>query len=228
MQNINLIVREPIKESLIYAGEEAVKKLSRMGLTYEILSNSVLEGYVQKQRLSQYAPPLFRGLSPWGHTAIALREQLIQVGWTLCDEYNLNRTISPNNDFTIVVSSGNAGVGKVGYAPSTLNRKGELSNIVIDVNNEVQLTFFPIETNKTKKYNISKMFHWFLLYYNDGEKLWLELSLPRELNAKGRVSSWFQRIVLPPVDLSDFEVNPNNLNPNPCKQLDDIKIAKKY
>lgn len=131
-----------------------------------------------------------------------LREQLIEaLGWSICDDYNLNRTISPKKDFAIVISSGNANVGK-NANPSTLNKKGQLSAAVVDVNNVVQLSLFPIPSINAKKYNIERIPHWFLLYYNDGSKIWMELSLPRKLDRNGRISSWFQRIILEPIEIT--------------------------
>lgn len=199
MLNITTILSQ---ETLIFKGVEAINKLNEMGITYEILANATSNGYKMKGKKSKYAPPICRSLSFWENTIIMLREQLIEaLGWSICDDYNLNRTISPKKDFAIVISSGNANVGK-NANPSTLNKKGQLSAAVVDVNNVVQLSLFPIPSINAKKYNIERIPHWFLLYYNDGSKIWMELSLPRKLDRNGRISSWFQRIILEPIEIT--------------------------
>lgn len=223
---MRILAYDEIKKTEIIKDEAAIQKLSDMGLTYEILSNAVLEGHLQKQRLSKYAPPLYKGLAPWGHTAIALREQLVNKGWSYNDEFNLNRTIDPKNNFALVISSGNAGVGKLGYNPSTMNKKGELSEVLAEVNNEKQLSLFVVDSPKKRKYNIQNMLHWFFLYYNDIDKLWIELATPRALDSNGRISTWFQRIILPPINLLD--TGTDTIHIPPVKPLDDIEIRKKY
>ncbi len=190
------------QETLIFKGIDAINKLGEMGLSYETLANAASNGHKMKKKKSKYAPPICKSISFWENTIIMLREQLVEkLGWSICDDYNLNRTISPRKDYSIVVSSGNANVGK-NANPSTLNKKGQLSAAVVDVNNVVQLSLFPIQSSKTKKYNVERIPHWFLLYYNDGNKIWLELSLPRQIGKDGRISSWFQRIILEPVEIT--------------------------
>lgn len=224
---MKLLTKEQIQRTEIIKDEAAIQKLSDMGLSYEIFCNAAIEGYRQKQKLSHYAPPLFKGLAPWGYTAISLREQLIKKGWSYNDEYNLNRTIDPKNNFAIVISSGNAGVGKLGYNPSTMNKKGELSEVLAEVNNERQLSLFVVDSPKRRKYNIQNMLHWFFLYYNDIDKIWIELATPRALDSNGRISTWFQRIILPPINLLDKNLDTTNTT-LPQKPLDDIEIRKKY
>lgn len=190
------------QETLIFKGIDAINKLGEMGLSYEILANATSNGLKMKKKKSIYAPPICKSISFWENTIIMLREQLVgKLGWSICDDYNLNRTISARKDYSIVVSSGNANVGK-NANPSTLNKKGQLSAAVVDVNNVVQLSLFPIKSSKTKKYTVERIPHWFLLYYNDGNKIWLELSLPRQIGKDGRISSWFRRIILEPVEIT--------------------------
>lgn len=199
MLNANTI---PSQETLTFKGLDAINKLREMELSYEILANAASNGYKMKKKKSKYAPPICKSISFWENTIVMLREQLIEKqGWHICDDYNLNRTISPKSDYSIVVSSGNANVGK-NVNPTTLNKKGQLSAAVVDVNNVVQLSLFPIQSSKTKKYNVERIPHWFFLYYNDGNKIWLELSLPRQIGKDGRISSWFQRIILEPVEIT--------------------------
>lgn len=227
--------------NIIYKEEESTKKLFEMNLTPETLIRAAVNGLKSKLMQSRYTPPLYIGMSQWSDTIVGLRKQLCKSGWGQCDKYNLNRTVSPNNDFAVVVSSGDAGVGK-DYSPTTLNKKGELSLTVIEGNNNIQLSLFPIESlKKKKKYNIESILHWFLLYYTDGRNIWVELSLPRELNKDGRISSWFQRIILPPVEISsifsgDYDI-PDNETENEIVAEDvieendddfDIPIDKKY
>ena len=105
----------------------------------------------------------------------------------------------------------------------------ELSAAVIDVNNDIQLTLFPHYDKKTEKYNIERIPHWFLLYYNDGKKIWIELSYPREIGNDGRISSWFARIILEPVDVvSTNQITDVLKNRKESVNFDEIDISKKY
>lgn len=215
------------QETLIFKGIEAINKLQEMGLTYEILANATSNGYKMKRKKSQYAPPICKSISFWENTIVMLREQLIEsFGWSICDDFNLNRTISPKKDFAIVISSGNANVAK-NSNPSTLNKKGQLSAAVVDVNNVVQLSLFPIQSTKTKKYNVERIPHWFLLYYNDGNKIWMELSLPREIGKDGRISSWFQRIILEPIEITSNIDIEHKIKERKSEANFDIDISKK-
>lgn len=217
------------QKTIIFKGVDAIQKLNEMGLKYEFFANAVLNGYKEQQSKSIYSPPITKSLAFWDNSIIQLREELAKnLGWKICDKYNLNRTISPDNKFAIVVSSGNAHVGKI-YNPSTMNRKGELSAAVIDVNNDIQLTLFPYYDKKTEKYNIERIPHWFLLYYNDGKKIWIELSYPREIGNDGRISSWFARIILEPVDVvSTNQIIDVLKNRKESVNFDEIDISKKY
>lgn len=224
MLNTSIILSQ---ETLVFKGVETINKLKEMGLTYEILANATSNGYKMKRKKSKYAPPICKSISFWENTIVMLREQLIEnFGWTICDDFNLNRTISPKKDFAIVISSGNANVGK-NVNPSTLNKKGQLSAAVVDVNNVVQLSFFPIKSTKTKKYNVERIPHWFLLYYNDGNKIWMELSLPKKIGNDGRISSWFQRIILEPIEITSNIDIEQKIKERKSEADFDIDISKK-
>ncbi len=228
MLNTNFNLKQ---KTLIVKGVEAIQYLRSMGLTYDIFFKAVINGYKEQRAKSIYSPPITRSIAFWDNSIVGLREILSkELGWRICDKYNLNRTISPDNKFAIIVSSGNANVGK-NYNPSTMNRKGELSAAVIDVNNNIQLTLplFPIPDKKSQKYNIERIPHWFFLYYNDGAKIWMELSYPKEIGYDGRISSWYTRIIMEPVEIVSSDkissvLNNRKLNVN----LKEIDISKKY
>lgn len=226
MLNTNISFKQ---NTVIIKGVEAIQHLQSMGLTYDVFAKAVLSGYHEQKAKSIYSPPITKSIAFWDNSIVMLRELLSRgFGWRICDKYNLNRTISPDNKFAIVVSSGNANVGK-NYNPSTMNRKGELSAAVIDVNNNIQLSLFPMTNKKSKKYNIERIPHWFFLYYNDGKKIWMELSYPREIGNDGRISSWYTRIILEPVEIVSSDKISNVLgNRSSNIDLTDIDISKKY
>lgn len=227
MLNTNLNFNQ--QKTIIFKGTDAIKKLDEMGLKYDFFAKAVLQGHKEQQAKSIYSPPITKSIAFWDNSIIQLREELVKnYRWKICDKYNLNRTISPDNKFAIVVSSGNAHVGK-NNNPSTMNRKGELSAAVIDVNNDIQLSLFPIYDKKSEKYDIERIPHWFLLYYNDGKKIWIELSYPREFSNDGRISSWFARIILEPVDIVPTDKITDVLkNRSTSVEYREIDISKKY
>ena len=217
-----------LRNPIIYRGIDSINKLKTMGLTYDIFALSVTNGHKMKLKKSKYATPICKSISFWDNTIVMLRKQLVEKhNWSTCDDYNLNRTISPQNDFAIVVSSGNSFVGK-NNNPSTLNKKGQLSAAVVEVNNILQLTLFPIYNEpRAKKYNIERIPHWFLLYYNDGKNIWMELSRPREIGSDGRISSWYERIILEPVELQSDNSIKNKIAERTTSKEYDIDISKK-
>ena len=80
---------------------------------------------------------------------------------------------------------------------------------------------------KTKKYNVESITHWFLLYYNDGNKIWMELSLPRKIGNDGRISSWFQRIILEPIEITSNIDIEQKIKERKSQADFDIDISKK-
>jgi hypothetical protein len=185
--------------------EAASGRLAVLGLVYQDLEY-VLRGADAEARMwTEAAPPTMAGLARWGKTSELLRRRLLPRGWLQDDWKGLPRTVSPERDFAIVATSGDAGTGLPGTSPANRNPKG--TETLKAIGRNLQLAF---EFGGRFGSDPDRMRHpeqtWLLLYYAAPEALRAELSLPRDITPAGYVTSWQERILLPAIGLPEFDI----------------------
>jgi hypothetical protein len=180
----------------------AVDRLAELGLDVGVIERVVRRADAEASLCTELDPPIMEGMTRWGRTSRFLREELIPRGWTFDNPRNLARTIHPTGEFALVAATGDEFTGVPDVQPSTKYRKGEAT--VAAVTHNVQLAFeFP--GFDTMMDGDQPMRTWFVLFYPDEHEFRAEVSLPDGI-ADGRITSWAERIILPPFPRDPFAV----------------------
>lgn len=179
-------------------------RLYDLGLTVEELRECVDWGAGYRANCTLNHPPAAPAFFMWAEIVRALRERLIPQGWARNDARNYSTVVDPASTFAIAVASGDAFTGIEDKTPSTRREKGPATQAAVEQN---QLTFEDIDPSFPRVLRVptatttpSGMRTWLLLHYVDAraEEVRSELSLPDFISAEGFVTSWRERIMLPP------------------------------
>ena len=90
----------------VHVEDQAVDRLSQLGLSMEILERVVRRADAEASGCTALDPPIMEGLYSLGRTNRFLREELVPAGWRYDNPRNLPRTIHPSGDFAIVAATG--------------------------------------------------------------------------------------------------------------------------
>lgn len=148
----------------------------------------------------------------WAVTVRRLRQGLIPKGWSFSETGNYSRTISSDGGLVIVVATGDEATGLRDGTPTTQSRKGPRTLEVIATNaNQLDLPFeWPEDVEPTN--NNSEAMTWIMLSHWSADSVRAELSRPISYDDALRVSGWYERIILPPVEIQPddaFEFGPD-------------------
>ena len=212
--------------------QESYNALESLGLRQEWLTEVCIRALAAFNQATQFDAANAAGSYAYFAAVRAIREILCPQGWQMLRLKNLEITKNPIDKTTIIVSSGDEHTGIRDKVPSSKNRKGRQTQLVIDTN-QMQLTFWEDSTVE-KQIEDELGPTWILLYHIDLKKfqLRLELSLPIEMDIDElRVNGWNQRIILPPIDFNDqFSVPSRNFNQDGESEYDfepEIKISRR-
>lgn len=193
----------------VFIQERAADRLAELDLTAEILERVIRRADAEAQLCSAFDPPLLEGLTRWGRATRYLREELVPLGWSYDNPRNFARTIHPDGEFAIVVTTGDGLTGLPGMVPGTKNPKGLATMLAVDANAQLTFDFGP----QFLPPGMDKV-TWFLLFYADGFEYRAELSLPGAY-ADGMITHWDERIILPPFQRYDEPKAPADVEPHP-------------
>jgi hypothetical protein len=118
-------------------------------------------------------------------------------GWDNADQQP--RTFSQDGRIAVVVSTGDDATGKAHLVPSTKNPKGDATARKV-ASNQAQLDFPDLPADDAT--GVARAITWLLLIHVSRDEVQSELSLPEVLSSSGVVTSWAERIILPPIDRS--------------------------
>lgn len=237
MNNFNFIDINSYK-TIVYKDFEAIQKIIDMGLSYDILCQTFIDAIEQKRNLPPYAMSMRKNLTILFSAVETFRAQLLCNGWTYKEEKNFNFTISPNERIAVHIASGNEFVGRENSCKT--QKKGKVSQTIIEMNKFVQLNlsipnFYKFQIQNNRKNSLT----WFLLFHRKGNRVQIELSLPRFYDTKAqKVIAWYERILLPDIIIPDDNITSHNSTDIPpykgsefqplCNNsIDDIDITKK-
>ena len=111
-------------QSPLHTEEEAVDRLSQLGIPLAALIESVWQGYLARARTTSNHPRIFQGITMWAETIAVLREQLRPEGWIKSDKGNYELAVNEKEGLAIVVTTGDDATGMVGATPSNKCPKG--------------------------------------------------------------------------------------------------------
>jgi hypothetical protein len=181
----------------VFIEERAADRLAELGVTAEILERVVRRADAEAQLCTAFDPPLLEGLTRWGRATRYLREELVPLGWAYDNPRNFARTIHPDGEFAIVITTGDELTGVPGTLPGTKYPKGFATMLAVEAN--VQLTF---DFGSDFPPNGRDILTWFLMFHSDDQEYRVELSLPGGF-AGGMITHWDERIILPPFPRQD-------------------------
>lgn len=202
--------------AVIHKDDEGQSRLDRLGLEEEWLRRALLRGDAEARTVSPLAPKGFPGLVRWGRSAEFLREELCANGWFPDDPQNVARSVNPNGEFCVVVTTGARGTGREETSmPETKYPKG--TGIAACVEANYTIDFDPEDLAKlgiqSTPCGSDIVTTWLLLFSLEEGQIWFELSLPESI-VDGQITSWVERILFPPIDLgADGPIAGNSVGP---------------
>lgn len=200
------MIPEPINSNPFITGDQSLAALEALGLKPDWLLNAVLIGVQQAQGITPFHPVTSRGFTQWSETVAALRQKLVDQGWTMADPQNSPRITSPDCSSSILVIGGNDKTAlSKNINPGTNRRRGPATVSATQCNGQQMFDLGSVEIPLVMAAN--EPIAWVLLYHwsKDNPQVRAELSLPLTM-VDGHFDKWLHRILLPSQDLSDFAI----------------------
>ncbi|MCL2594544.1 MAG: hypothetical protein FWD83_03360 [Promicromonosporaceae bacterium] len=191
-----------VHEPLVHCADDAVRRLSELGINSERLTAALDAGDVMARQADTFSPVMAAGTYRWMETVRKLREGLAIDGWQLSDERNSPRITDPKGEWAIVPVSGNSDTGREEGVPKTARPRGNTSARAVEVNRQLEFNIAVLLPDMGAE-KASAVKTWFLLYHRTQEgELRAELSLPLRMSDGGMVEAWQERILLPSLDFA--------------------------
>lgn len=188
------------------AAEEAPRVLDSMNLDTAVLMDSVRVGVRQAQNINTFHPVTARGFTQWSDTVAYLRQALDRRGWTSEDPQNSPRVVGPEKTMSIMVVGGNSDTGvSLDLDPGTARRRGPTTKAAVQSNGQLTLELgleLPLAQDGNQPLTWILLYHW----SRTQPEVRAELSLPVRITDEYEISRWSHRILLPPANLSDFDI----------------------
>jgi hypothetical protein len=184
-------------------------RLAELGLTVELLVEAIRRGQEAADYCTRSHPVFYPGVVAYCETNGALREECALLGWSLNDEDNIARTVSPDGAVVITAVSGNERTGlRTGEHAQTKRPRGQAGLRIVRRNSQLELQeLLPAAEQLAADSDAVELGStWFLLYYRDGSVVRSELSRARSIMLTSRSSTllaWAERLPLPEIDLDE-------------------------
>lgn len=192
--------------SVVLQGFDAEQRLYDLGLRADRLRGALEYGYGYAATCTRHNPLTLPGTMAWGFTIGALRDDLVNDGWTVGRERNLETVVHPSGSHGVLVASGNSHAGNPDGELRTRYRKGDATALVVTQNSQMALG--AMASNEADARLLSDASPqgrqtWLLLHRLDSahEVIRAELSLPDYIE-HGWITGWRERIMLDPIDFS--------------------------
>ena len=190
---------EPLGTPLVREGDAALSRLDDLGVKLHVVHTALDAGDVALRQATPFHPVNAGGTSRWQETVHMLREGLAGYGWTTNDDRNSPRSIREDGRIAVTTTRGDDATGDPDRIPSTANPRGSASARAVQFNG-IQTLFDFIEPQlpDMSAEKTAGVETWVLLYHRttDGE-LRSELSLPVEIDNRGKIVGWKERLILP-------------------------------
>jgi len=148
-------------------------------------------------------PPAAAGIVRWIETVATIREALAPFGYEPDDTDQLAKVIHRARGVAIVPASGSALTGiplaVARKEPSTKWPRGERTAVAVERNNQLAL-FGTAEEHAAIDEDPRLLETWVLLQHATTQEVRSELSLPGGMSARGFITTWRERFILPPLD----------------------------
>lgn len=194
-------MNEPALKTTIFEAAAAVRRLRELGLPVEKITRVLAEGEYNRAQATEHDPVNAGGLDAYRYRVRAMRDQFCPLGWTIGRDGGLESIVSPCGSRQIITRSGDADVGIRAGHPAPKGAIGESAGKRIAGN--TALLFDPSYLNNS---DVARPAFetWMLLVYRSGDVCRAELSFPSNVpDDDSRPLAWFERILLPDLDLND-------------------------
>lgn len=172
-------------------------RLYALGLDEAIVEAIVLHGLVARQACSPFSPPSYPGTVQWAETVIGSRQFLVPKNWTPDDSHGFPRVVSPDGKIAIFVATGDERTGIATAEPRTKYSKGPETTAAVAMNEQLS---FQLGGSLAAEAPMQRE-TWAALLTTNAYEMRYELSCPKGQDSKGRVVSWSDRIIFPPVEI---------------------------
>ncbi|MET8767678.1 MULTISPECIES: hypothetical protein [Streptomyces] len=195
--------------TVVHAEDLRVRdRLAELGLSVDEIESALRRAEAERNFCTPLDPVSLPGNIFWGRTIRFLREAYIPEGWTSVSPSNVPLLVAPSGNFAITASSGSAETGYAALTPSTRYPKGSAVIKRVETNRQLLLPFGETEVQPEPHDAGDGIPTWFLLYHHSktdqGTRLHAELSFPNDTGNRGKISSWYERIILPWIDFEGF------------------------
>ncbi|MEV6413155.1 hypothetical protein [Kribbella sp. NPDC051718] len=181
--------------TVVLTDEAAIDRLSELGLDVESIHKILRQADAEAATCTRLDPPFMEGIMRYGRTVRFLREAYLPQGWDFDNPRNQSRAISPDRDFAVVVSSGDAATGNEAAKPTTKNPKGATISDAVAGNQQLA---FDLGAAFEPERKSQDLLTWLFLYWPAEDEIRAELSLPLSMDG-AYVDDWDVRIILPPM-----------------------------
>ena len=194
--------------TVVHAEDRQVRdRLAELGLSVRGIDGALRRAESERNFCTPLDPVSLPGNIFWGRTIRFLRETYIPEGWTSASPSNVPLLVAPSGDFAIAASSGSSETGYAALTPSTRYPKGNAVMKRVEANRQL-LLFGETDVEPEQQEAGNGIPTWFLLYHHlktdQGTRLHAELSFPNAPGSRGKISSWYERIILPWIDFEGF------------------------
>lgn len=185
----------------VHQGVEALSRLHDLGLTPDVVAAAVRDAATSANSTTPLHPRTSAGIYVWSEGVHSLRQQLVPEGWEAADDQNFALISHPTGSHAISVAGASAGTGIPTMIPRTASAKGVVTRNAVAQN---QRSFWDDDSmwaGGRPSAAIQQV--WLLLIHltPDGE-VRSEVSLPSGFTGD-RVAKWRERILLPPLRLTE-------------------------
>lgn len=207
-------------EIIVHEGWSAAARLGTLGLDLDTVLEVVRIGERVRAEATDNDPLTAASVDAYRYRVRALRDSYPQ--WTVDRPQNVELTVSPDGTRSILTRAGDAGVGIRDADPQPKKELGRGTSALVGS----ELLLFGPEWLQAQHVTRPEHETWMLLVYASPTVIRAELSLGIETDDAGRVSRWFERIILP-------ELDPNDLSPRPSRMEEtdafapDVPVTRK-
>jgi hypothetical protein len=187
-------------------------QLQHLGIPHDALLEAIGASNTERRLCSVHSTRTAFGFYAYNGLVVGMTSQLRHHGYTRIDLNGvLPLWVNDERRIKLGVTSGTAmtGVRVPKYQPRSRYPKGELFRQMVKRNNEAQLTpLFDIsmetdvEAEPVAEYRL-----WLeLVYFDKAEsEVRYEISHPVEVNARGFITAWSPRIIMPPYSIAELD-----------------------
>jgi hypothetical protein len=187
---------------------EVERRMKEMGMPMDVALTALRRGQNARDFCTAAHPRTFPGNNAWAETNAGIREAQGAKGWTLDDEDNIPKVISPDKSIVITALSGNerTGLRDRERPASTRHPRREAGMRIVLRNMQLELleeSQPPHKSGANDGKPVAFGPTWFLLYYRDKDIIRSELSLAVEVSNTGVLKKWSERLILPEINMLD-------------------------